>query len=139
MTTTAENPAAAAKVIEYLSSVDVMKGYVEKGYSLPTSDKVMEAVDQSKIGKLADFAPLSYESVYPQFPNVTPQGKNWEEVLWEACFPEAGDIDPILETLTKDYNDALDKEVKMGKTRRLIIKDFDPLKPAEGTLEYLDQ
>ena len=139
MTTTAENPAAAAKVIEYLSSVDVMKGYVEKGYSLPTSDKVMEAVDQSKIGKLADFAPLSYESVYPQFPNVTPQGKNWEEVLWEACFPEAGDIDPILETLTKDYNDALDKEVTMGKTRRLIIKDFDPLKPAEGTLEYLDQ
>lgn len=139
MTSTAKNPEAAVKVIEYLSSVETMKGYVENGYALSTSEKVMEVVDESKLGKLQEFAPLSYESVYPQFPNVTPSGKNWEIALWEACFPESGDLDAILEELTRDYNEALDKEVKMGKIKRLVIRDFDPLKPTEGTFEYLEQ
>ncbi|MDF2613410.1 MAG: transporter substrate-binding protein [Clostridia bacterium] len=139
MTTTVKNPEAAWKVIEYLSSLEVMVGYVEKGYSLPSSSVVMEKVDQSKISKLAEFGKKDYESVYPQFPQVTPQGKGWKDVLWEACLPTDMDIDKTLEELTKSYNEALDAEVKMGKVKRLIIKDYDPLNFSNSTYTYLNE
>lgn len=139
ITNTAKNPEAAAKVIEYLSSEEVMIGYVEKGYSLPTSQVVMSKVDESKLGKLADFGTLEYESVYPRYPQVTPQGKNWEDALWEACLPGGPDIDKTLADLTKAYNEALDREVKMGKTRRLIIENYDALNPNDGTFTYLNE
>ena len=45
----------------------------------------------------------------------------------------------ILESVKSRYNDALDKAVKMGKTKRLVIKDFDPMHPSKGTIEYLSE
>jgi len=41
--------------------------------------------------------------------------------------------------MNKIYNEALDRDVKSGKIKRLVIKDFDPMKPLAGTLEYLSE
>ena len=41
--------------------------------------------------------------------------------------------------MNKIYNEALDRDVKAGKVKRLVIKDFDPMKPLAGTLEYLSE
>ncbi len=57
----------------------------------------------------------------------------------ECMSPEGPSIDETIAKLNQTYNDALDKEVKMGKTKRVVIKDYDPLHPGAGTVEYLDK
>lgn len=127
---------AAWKVIAYFGSEKFLKGYLEGGYSLPISSYMDKAIDKSKTGRLADFALKSYESVYPLKPDVTPEGKVYADALWSACLPGGPDIDKTISDLNKSYNDALDKAVQMGKTKRLIIKNYDPLHPTKGTIEY---
>jgi multiple sugar transport system substrate-binding protein len=127
------------QVIEYFGSESFLKGYLEGGYSLPISNHMNALVDKSKTGRLADFALKDYESVYPTKPDVTPEGKNYADALWAACVDGGPDIDKTIAELNKSYNDALDKAVKMGKTKRLIIKDFDPMHPSKGTIEYLSE
>ena len=134
-----EHPKEAWEVIEYFGSEEVLKGYLEGGYTLPMSKYMEEKMDKSKIGRMADFAGADYEAVLPVAPSVTPDGENYRDALWNACLPEGASIDDTIAKLNQTYNDALDKEVKMGKTERLVIKDYDPLHPNAGTVEYLDQ
>ena len=134
-----EHPKEAWEVIEYFGSEEVLKGYLEGGYTLPISKYMEEKMDKSKIGRMADFAGADYEAVLPVAPSVTPDGENYRDALWNACLPEGASIDDTIAKLNQTYNDALDKEVKMGKTERLVIKDYDPLHPNAGTVEYLDQ
>jgi multiple sugar transport system substrate-binding protein len=51
-----------------------------------------------------------------------------------------GDIsaDEAIADLNKRYNEALENDIKIGKTKRIVIKDFDPLHPGEGTVEYTE-
>lgn len=134
-----EHPEEAWEVIEYFGSEEVLKGYFEGGYSLPISKYMDERIDKSKIGRMADFTGVDYEAVLPVAPTVTPEGENFRDALWNACLADGPDIDQTIATLNKTYNEALDKEVKMGKTKRLVIKDYDPLHPNDGTMEYLDK
>lgn len=139
MSAKAKDTKSAWKVIEYFGSESFLKGYLEGGYSLPISNHMNGVVDKSKTGRLADFALKDYESVYPLRPQVTPEGKTYDQAVWDACLTGGPDIDKTLSDLNKTYNDALDKAVKMGKVQRLIIKDFDPLHPSKGTIEYSKQ
>lgn len=127
------------QVIEYFGSEKFLKGYLEGGYSLPISNHMNSIIDKSKTGRLADFALKDYESVYPMKPEVTPEGKNYADALWAACVTGGPDIDKTIADLNKNYNDALDKAVKMGKVQRVVIKNYDPLHPSKGTVEYLSQ
>lgn len=134
-----EHPKEAWEVIEYFGSESILKGYLEGGYTLPMSKYMEEKIDKTKIGRMADFSGADYEAVLPVAPSVTPEGENYRDALWNACLPEGGSIDETIARLNQTYNDALDKEVKMGKTKRLVIKDYDPLHPSAGTVEYLDK
>lgn len=137
MSAKTQDAKSAWKVIEYFGSEKVLKGYLEGGYTLPITSYMDKLIDKTKTGRMADFALKDYESVYPQMPAVTPEGSVYRDALWNACV--GADIDKTLSDLTKAYNDALDKDVKMGKLKRLIIKDYDPMKPSKGTIEYLDK
>lgn len=131
--------ASAWKVIEYFGSENFLKGYLENGYSLPISAHMDGVIDKSKTGRLADFALKEYESVYPVVPDVTPEGENYADAMWNAAMSTDANIDEVLANLTKSYNDALDKAVSMGKTKRLVIADYDPMHPSAGTATYLDK
>ncbi len=130
---------AAWKVIEFFGSEEFLKGYVEAGLGLPLGTYMQSVVDLSGTGKMSEFMPLSYEGVYPTAPAVTPEGMTYKDALWEACMPGGPDIDEVIVSLNEDYNNALDSEVAMGKVKRLVIKDFDPMNPQAGTFEYLEQ
>ncbi|MGB8452189.1 MAG: extracellular solute-binding protein [Anaerocolumna sp.] len=132
-----KNADAAWKVIEYFGSEEFLKGYIENGYCLPISKYMDSVVDKTKLGRLADFSLEDYEAVYPKMPTVTPAGATYRDALWNACLPDGNDIDETIDTMNKTYNEALDNDVKAGKIKRLVIKDFNPLKPNEGTVEYL--
>ncbi len=134
-----EHPQEAWEVIEYFSSEEVLKGYFEGGYSLPISKYMDERIDKEKIGRMADFTGADYEAVLPVAPAVTPEGEHFRDALWNACLPDGPSIEDTIAELNRTYNEALDKEVKMGKTKRLVIKDYDPLHPNDGTIEYLDK
>ncbi|WP_349673317.1 extracellular solute-binding protein [Lacrimispora sp.] len=134
-----EHSKEAWEVMEYFQSEEVLKGYLEGGYSLPISKYMEDKIDKTKIGRMADFTGADYEAVLPVAPSVTPEGENYRDALWNACLPEGAAIDDTIAKLNQTYNDALDKEVKMGKTKRLVIKDYDPLHPSAGTVEYLDK
>lgn len=131
-----KNQDAAWEVIKYFSSEDFLKGYYEGGYALPISDYMKDKYDASKTGRLADFALLDYESVYPTPPAVNLQGDNYRTVLWNAIMGYV-DADDAIADLNDRYNAALDADIASGTTKRLVISDYDPLHPSKGTAEYL--
>ena len=138
MFSSCKNQDAAWEVVKYLNSEDFVKGYVEHGYALPLSEYMASVVDMSKIGRLADFASVSYEGLYPAVPSVSVAGDPYAVALWNVVV-SGGDVDKIIADLNKSYNEALDRDVKIGKVKRLVIKDFNPLDPTAGTAEYLDK
>ena len=48
------------------------------------------------------------------------------------------DIDEAIEDLNTRYNEALEADIAAGTTKRLVISDYDPLHPSQGTMTYLD-
>ncbi len=141
MSSQTEHPEEAWEVIEYLQSESVLIGYYEGGYSLPFSGYLMDKADLSKAGKMGDFSYTSsdYESFYPTVPTVAPQGEVWEAALWNALVAGGDTIDETIETLNKTYNEALDRDVELGKIKRLVVEDYDPMNPQGGTQLYLDK
>lgn len=133
-----ENQDAAWKVIQYFQSEDFLKGYLEGGYCLPISDYMNEKVDLSKTGRLADFAPLDYEDVYPAVPSINLVGDDYRTVLWNAVMGYV-DVDEAIDDLNTRYNEAYEADIASGTVRRLVIEDYDPLNPSAGTATYLDE
>lgn len=133
-----EKKDAAWKVIQYFQSEEFLKGYLEGGYCLPITSYMDGVIDKSKTGRLADFSLLDYESVYPTVPAINLTGDDYRIVLWNAIMGYV-DIDEAIEDLNTRYNEALDADVASGSTMRLVIADYDPLHPSQGTAEYLSE
>ena len=123
-----EHPDEAWKVIQYFQSEEFLKGYLENGYCLPITSYMDEKIDKSKIGRLADFSLLDYESVYPAVPTINLTGDDYRTVMWNA-----------IEDLNTRYNEAYDADIESGSVKRLVIEDYDPLHPSDGTATYLDK
>ncbi|MCB7318998.1 ABC transporter substrate-binding protein [Lacrimispora sp. 210928-DFI.3.58] len=134
---TSEHKDLAWKVIQYFQSEDFLKGYLESGYCLPISTYMDKAIDKTKIGRLVDFSLLEYESVYPKPPVINLTGDDYRIVLWNAVMGYV-DIDEAIEDLNTRYNEALEADIAAGTTKRLVISDYDPLHPSQGTMTYLD-
>lgn len=135
MFSSSKNKDKAWEVIKYFSSEEFLKGYLEAGLYLPISNYMDGVIDKSKTGRLADFELMDYESVYPAVPAISLEGDEYGVVIWRAIMGDVSADDAIAD-LNKRYNEALDRDIEMGKINRVIIKDFDPLHPNEGTVEY---
>ncbi|MCI6887776.1 MAG: extracellular solute-binding protein [Lachnospiraceae bacterium] len=132
-----KNKDKAWEVIKYFSSEEFLKGYLEAGLYLPISGYMDSVIDKSKTGRLADFELKDYESVYPAVPAISLEGDDYGTVIWRAIM---GDVsaDEAIADLNKRYNNALENDIKLGKVKRIVIKDFDPLHPNQGTIEYTE-
>lgn len=95
-------------------------------------------IDKTKIGRMADFSLLDYESVYPKPPVINLTGDDYRVVLWNAVMGYV-DTDEAIKDLNTRYNEALEADVASGSTKRLVISDYDPLHPNDGTITYLDK
>ena len=133
-----KNPDAAWEFVKYMQSESVLVGYVESGAALPITSYIDERVDKTKLGRLADYSLLEYESVYPAVPAINLTGDNYRTVIWNAIMGFV-DIDEAIEDLNTRYNAALDADVASGSVKRLVIADYDPLHPSAGTVTYLDK
>lgn len=138
MFSSSKNKDAAWEVVKYLNSEEFVKGYIQKGYALPLSDYMQESVDMSNVGRLADFAPVSYEGLYPSVPAVTVSGEPYAVAIWNSIV-SGTNVDKTIADLTKKYNEALERDLKLGKVKRLVISDFDALNPNAGTIKFLDK
>lgn len=138
MFSSSKNKDAAWEVIKFFSSEDFLKGYLEGGFALPISNYMAERIDMSKIGRMADFAILDYEGMFPAYPAVTVAGDDYAKALWN-CIVSGSDVDAVIADLNKRYNEALDRDVSIGKVKRIVIEDFDMLNPEAGTPVYLDK
>lgn len=133
-----DNKDLAWKVIQYFQSEEFLKGYLEGGYCLPITSYMDGVIDKSKIGRLADFSLLDYESVYPTPPTINLTGDDYRTVFWNAIMGYV-EIDDAIADLNTRYNEALDADVASGSAKRLVIADYDPLHPSQGTATYLEQ
>ena len=138
MMSSCTNKDAAWEVIRYFQSEEFIKGYLEGGYTLPITSYMDGIIDKSKLGRMADFSLLPYESVYPQVPTINLSGDNYRTVLWNAIMGYVG-IDEAIEDLNTRYNEAYDEDVASGTIQRLVIADYDPMNPSAGTATYLDK
>jgi len=134
---TSEHKDLAWKVIQYFQSEEFVKGYLENGYCLPISTYMDGIIDKSKIGRMADFELLEYESVYPTPPVINLSGDDYRIVLWNAVMGYVS-VDEAIEDLNTRYNEALEADIASGSAKRLVISDYDPLHPSSGTITYLD-
>ena len=65
-----KNKDAAWEVIKYFQSEEFLVGYMEGGYDLPITSYIDEKIDKSKMGRMADYSVLDYESVDPAVPTI---------------------------------------------------------------------
>lgn len=138
MLNASKNKDATWEVIRYFQSEAFLVGYMEGGYDLPITSYIDERVDKSKMGRMADFALLEYESVYPAIPSINLIGDDYYVQLWNAIMGHM-DIDTALEDLTARYNAAYDEDIALGFVKRLVIEDYDPLAPSAGTVVWLKE
>ncbi len=131
-----KHPDEAWKVIQYLQSEEVLKGYLEGGYCLPISEYMEEIVEVT--GKLADFELLDYEDVYPMIPAVTLEGDDYRTVFWDVIMGEL-EADEAIEDLNLRYNEAYEADIKAGVVKRVVVEDYDPLHPSKGKVSYLEE
>ena len=111
-----EHPDEAWKVIQYFQSEEFLKGYLENGYCLPITSYMDEKIDKSKIGRLADFSLLDYESVYPAVPTINLTGDDYRTVMWNAIMGYV-DVDDAIEDLNTRYNEAYDADIESGSVK----------------------
>lgn len=135
---TCKNPDLAWEVIKFFQSEEFVKGYCERGYAVPVTSYINSIVDTSNMGKLAEFVAEGVDSVYPALPAINLSGDNFRATLWNAVMGYVG-IDEAIEDLNTRYNEALDQGVADGTIQRLVIRDFDPMSPSSGTIEYLSE
>lgn len=138
MMSSCKNKDAAWEVIKYFQSEEFLKGYLEGGYTMPITAYMDERIDKSKLGRMADFSLLEYESVYPAVPAVNLMGDDYRTVLWNAIMGYV-DIDEAINDLNTRYNSAYDDDISFGSVKRLVIKDYNPLTPSAGTVTWLDK
>ncbi|MFA6681554.1 MAG: extracellular solute-binding protein [Sphaerochaeta sp.] len=138
MFSSSKNKEAAWEVVKFLNSEDFVKGYIQKGYALPLSDFMQKNVDMSSVGRLADFAPVAYEGLYPSVPAVTVSGEPYAVAIWNSIV-SGTDVDKTIADLNKKYNEALERDLKLGKVKRLVISNFDALNPNAGKIQFLDK
>jgi multiple sugar transport system substrate-binding protein len=133
-----KNKDAAWEVIKYFQSEEFLIGYMEGGYDLPITSYIDERIDKSKMGRMADYSLLDYESVYPAVPTINLMGDDYRTQLWNAIMGHM-DIDEAIADLNTRYNAAYDEDVSLGFIKRLVIEDYDPLHPSAGTVTWLEQ
>ncbi len=138
MLSSAKNKDAAWEVIKYFQSEEFLKGYLEGGYTLPITSYMDQIIDKSKLGRMADFSLLDYESVYPAVPTINLIGDDYRTTLWNAIMGHIG-IDEAIEDLNTRYNAAYDEDISLGFIQRLVIADYNPLQPSAGTVTWLDK
>ena len=136
MMSSCANKDAAWEFISFMQSEEVLKGYLEAGYCLPITEYMDGVIDKSGLGRMADFELLPYESVYPYPPTINLAGDDYRTVLWNAVMSYVG-IDEAIDDLNTRYNAAYDEDIELGFVQRLVISDYDPLHPANGTVTYL--
>ncbi len=137
MMSSSANKDAAWEVIRFFQSEDFVKGYLEGGYTMPISSYMDGIIDKTKIGRIADFSLLPYESVYPTVPTINLTGDNYRTVLWNAVMGYV-EIDEAINDLNTRYNEAYEEDILSGTVQRLVIADYDPLNPSAGTATYQD-
>ena len=133
-----KNPDAAWEVIKYFQSEEFLIGYMEGGFDLPITSYIDERIDKSKMGRMADYSLLDYESVYPAVPTINLMGDDYRTTLWNAIMGHV-EIDAAIEDLNTRYNAAYDEDISLGFIKRLVIPDYDPLHPSAGTVEWQDK
>ncbi|MBO7663539.1 MAG: extracellular solute-binding protein [Clostridia bacterium] len=133
-----KNKDAAWEVIRFFQSEEFLVGYMEGGFDLPITSYIDEKIDKSKMGRMADFSLLEYESVYPAVPTINLAGDDYRTQLWNAIMGHM-DIDEAINDLNTRYNAAYDEDISYGSVKRLVISDYDPLHPSAGTVTWLDK
>ena len=133
-----QNKDAAWEVIKFFQSEEFLVGYMEGGFDLPITSYIDEKIDKSKMGRMADFNLLPYESVYPAVPTINLAGDDYRTQLWNAIMGHM-DIDEAINDLNTRYNAAYDEDISYGSVKRLVISDYDPLHPSAGTVTWLDK
>ncbi len=133
-----QNKDAAWEVIKFFQSEEFLVGYMEGGFDLPITSYIDEKIDKSKMGRMADFSLLPYESVYPAVPTINLTGDDYRTQLWNAIMGHM-DIDEAINDLNTRYNAAYDEDISYGSVKRLVISDYDPLHPSAGTVTWLDK
>jgi multiple sugar transport system substrate-binding protein len=128
------NQDKAWKVMQMFYSDEYLAGYYENGLSIITVPSALKiAKVPETVQKIPALAFDAKDQTWPSIPaGVTPEGQNYAQVFSAIIFGADKNIDSSLENLNKRYNDAYDKAVADGKTKKIQYAGFDPANPGKS-------
>lgn len=128
------NQDKAWKVMQMFYSDEYLAGYYQNGLSIitvPSALKIAKAPET--VQKIPALAFDSKDQTWPTLPaGVTPEGQNYAQVFASIIFGANNNIDGALQDLSKRYNDAYNKAVADGKTKKVQYSGFDPANPGKS-------
>lgn len=121
-----EHPDEAWKVMEFLHSDDVMRGYFEEGLGIVMIPTAIEGAQAPELyTKMPDLMVSENDANWPVLPTgVVVEGKDYLTVFTEVIFGLT-DVDKAIEDLNQRYNEAYDKVVESGQ-ERIVYPNFTP-------------
>ena len=140
ITPASKKPEKAWAVINYFYEVENVLGYHERGLDFPVFKFAIghPRVTAVEIQGWKEYMPQN-ESLFPILPAFDIEGKLWDGAFWDACMPGGPSIDATIAELNQRYNDSYDRAIRAGRIQRLIIRDYDPMRPSAGKIEYARQ
>lgn len=116
---------AAWKFLEFLAQDEFLTDYHEGGYGLSLVPSIQSTANEPDIYGMDGFLMTKYDTLWPVPPTVVPEGRNYTDTFFRFMI-EGGDIDQIIEELSRDYNEALDKAIANGEVSVEPDPSFDP-------------
>lgn len=123
----------AVSFLEELYSAENLKKLYKDTGLLPVSKELWEEVK----GEYAstEYHPLSAGDFLPA-PPLAFSSEDADALIWRSCLPNGPEMDTTLLRLNKEYKESMDSLLKEGRTKRLIIPEYDPANPGASAKEY---
>lgn len=123
----AKNKDAAWKFIQYMYGDDILKTYQEKGFGISMVPSIAAVAGKPDLEGIDGFLPNKNDGTWPLNPTVTVEGMKWADAFF-AYMLRGGDIDAIIQDLSKRYNAGLKQAVDKGEFKATPNPNFDPAK-----------
>lgn len=124
---TTKNADQAWKFMQFMYDDEVLKTYHEKGFGLSMVPSVSSVAKKPEIKGIEGFLPSGNDGTWPLQPTVTVEGMKFNDAFFKYMI-SGGNLDQIIQDLSKRYNDALDKAVAKGDVKVAPNPSFDPMK-----------
>jgi len=124
MSSKSEHKKETWEVMKFLYSDEVLVPYYEQGKGVSVLPSVISKAKPPELKNFQAFAPQD-DVMWPPYLALKVEGKAWQDAIAETILG-LRPLDDTIADLNKRYNSSLDTEDAAGRTKRVVIPDWNP-------------